>query len=84
MKMAFPLSKDRACVTIEKIKGRKHNQYRLLMGVEHIGILPAGTKMIDFEGNLFDDEGNEIKPEGRFEVTAETIDPYHLLVDIFN
>lgn len=48
-----------------------------------MGTLPEGTSMIDFEGNLFDDKGNEIFAEGKFYMTAETIDPYHLLVDMF-
>lgn len=82
MAMVRPLGKRWACVTIEKIQGRKHDQYRLLTGADSLGILDASTKMIEFKGNLFDDEGNEIHPEGKFLMTAETIDPYHLLVDI--
>lgn len=83
MAMVRPLGKDWACVTIEKIPGRKHNQYRILTGADSIGILNASTKMIEFKGQVFDDEGNELHPDGTFLMTAETIDPYHLLVDIY-
>lgn len=80
MAVVFPLSKDWACVTIKRIAGRK---YQLLTGINNIGLLSEGTKMIDFEGSLFDDEGNELHADGKFYRTAETIDPYHLLVDMF-
>ena len=34
-------------------------------------------------GKIVDDNGEEIKPTGRFLISAETIDPYHLVVDMF-
>lgn len=83
MAMIRPLGKEWACVTIEKIVGRKHNQYKVLKGMDYIGVLDASTKIIEFEGNVFDNEGNELHAEGKFYITAETIDPYHLLVDLF-
>ena len=83
MERPFSLSKDWACVTVEKIPGRKHNQYKILTGAKNVGIVQKGTKVIEFKGNIFDDEGNEVKPEGKFLMTAETIDPYHLLLDIW-
>lgn len=81
--MSFPLSNDRVCVVVEKIPGRKRNQYRLLTGEDNMGMLPAGTRVFEFEGNIFDPEGNEIKPTGRFLMTVETIDPFHLVTDMF-
>lgn len=47
-------------------------------------MIGAGTKVFERpEAKIVDDEGNEIKPTGRFLWSAETIDPYHLVVDMF-
>ena len=45
--------------------------------------MKEGTILTDFEGKLYDEDDNEIKPTGRFMISVETIDPYHLLIDIF-
>lgn len=33
--------------------------------------------------SIIDDEGNPLSPEGIFLWSAETIDPYHLVVDLW-
>lgn len=81
----FRLEQQRACVKIQKISNRigGKGKYRLLKGIDSIGLMKEGTILTDFEGKLYDEDDNEIKPTGRFMISVETIDPYHLLIDIF-
>lgn len=37
-------------------------------------LLPEDIKVLD-------DDGNVVRPSGKFYITVETIDPYHLLAD---
>lgn len=77
----FVLEQPRACVKIQKIGGR--NRYRLLKGIESVCLMKEGTILTDFNGKLYDEDDNEVQPTGVFMISAETINPYHLLVDIF-
>lgn len=80
--MTLRIEKQRACVKIERIKGRGEN-YRLLPNTDSIGLIKEGTLVQDFTGNVYDINGNKIEPTGRFMISVETIDPYHLLIDMF-
>lgn len=77
------LDRDRACVTVEKIKSKGKPTYRLLTGAENVGLLPRSTKVMELKGTIIDENGDEIHAEGRFFITVETIDPFHLVVDIY-
>ena len=45
-------------------------------------VMPVDFISNDFE--VYDKEGKEvIEQTGRFFITAETIDPYHIILDIF-
>ena len=81
MLYSYPINKNRAAVQVERV-GRT-NRFRVVEGslyminqVELVSNLPDDWKIVD-------DNGEEIKPTGRFLISAETIDPYHLVVDMF-
>ena len=45
-------------------------------------VMPVNFLSDDFK--VYDKEGKEvIEPTGLFFITAETIDPYHIILDIF-
>ena len=48
-------------------------------------VVKAGTKMIPLDTNerVVDPDGNEVPAAGRFYRSAETIDPFHLIFDMF-
>lgn len=78
--IAYPLTKPRAGVKVIHT-GTNKKTYQV---TEDIVILPAGIYMIEKPGCIITDKnGNEIKPTGRFLYTAETIDPYHIVTDMF-
>lgn len=54
-------------------------------GSEPILLMKAGTQLIELaeDERVLDSDGTLISPTGRFFRTAETIDPYHLVLDIF-
>lgn len=73
----------RACVKIELVcQKRNKKKYRVCDGLL---VLREGTKMIPLPKNMeiVDEDGDPIEATGRFYVTEETIDPYHLVTDIF-
>lgn len=72
------LSQKRVCVKVE----RKKNKLVVMQGIYE---LPPGTLLCSLYENdkVVDPEGNELKATGRYYITAETINPYHLLVDLF-
>ena len=81
MLYSYPINKNRAAVQVKRV-GRT-NRFRVVEGslyminqVELVSNLPDDWKIVD-------DNGEEIKPTGRFLISAETIDPYHLVVDMF-
>ena len=81
MLYSYPINKNRAAVQVKRV-GRT-NRFRVVEGSlcminqgEVVSNLPDDWKIVD-------DNGEEIKPTGRFIISAETIDPYHLVVDMF-
>lgn len=76
----FPLGRKRCGVKVERINKRKHT-YK----VTDVCVIGEDTLMTDLPDNfqIVDAEGDEISPTGRFIMTAETMDPYHLVVDMF-
>lgn len=76
----FPLRRKRCGVKVERINKKEH-KYK----VTDVCIIGEDTPMTDLPDNfqIVDAEGAEIKPTGRFLMTAETIDPYHIVVDMF-
>lgn len=52
---------------------------------EPVIVVRAGTKMIPLEKNerVVDPDGNEVSATGRFYRSVETIDPFHLIFDMF-
>lgn len=56
--------------------------YEVIPG--EVFILSAGTMMlVQPDAQIVDDKGGELKPTGRYLFTAETIDPFHLVTDMF-
>lgn len=75
------LRNSRAAVKVKRIDNRKQI-YEVVQG--EIFIVPAGTMMlIRPDAQVVDDEGNGLEPTGRYLFTADTIDPFHLVVDMF-
>lgn len=75
---AFYLDKPRAAVLVRKEGNR-------LVVVPGIHVLKADTLMfwLPDKYKVVNENGERIKPTGKFAVTAETLDPYHAVVDIF-
>lgn len=78
---AHYLSTPRVCVKVRRIK----NSYTFeLCAEEGVFLLPAGTRLIYPEKPIHVVyEGKEVQPAGRFVITAETIDPWHIVTDMF-
>lgn len=78
---SYPLREKRAAVKVERIDGRSH-KFRVVPG--SMFMLKPGTMVMECpEAHLFNGQGDEITPSGRFLRTAETIDPYHIVTDMF-
>lgn len=56
---------------------------RVLPGV---ALIKPGTyvRLVPEKINVVDESGGVIPASGRFYVTSETIDPYHLLIDVLD
>lgn len=79
--LAWPLGQARAAVKVERVNLRE-NQYRIVPG--SICLVAASTLMFEQpERQILDEDGEEIVPTGRFLWSAETLAPYHLVVDMF-
>lgn len=76
---AFPLRKRRVAVKVKKIG--KGNTFKVLPGLYMLGESTLVCEQPSFK--VVSDEGEEIKPTGKFLWTAETIHPYHLFTDWF-
>lgn len=64
----------------------RSKQYVLLPGREDsVVIIKAGCPIMELcDGEtVVTVDGEKVQPTGRFFITAETIDPYHYLFDIF-
>jgi len=78
-KYTFPLTKTRVAVKVEKI-GRG-NTFKVLPEIYLLKETSLVCEQPTFK--IVDDEGNEIKPSGKFLWTVETINPFHLVTDWF-
>lgn len=72
------LSNKRVCVKV----ARKGNKLEVQEGIY---FLAPGTAVLPIKSidKIVDIEGNEIEATGQFYTTAETIDPYHMITDLF-
>lgn len=75
------IGQEKAAVKVEKIKGTK--QYRIVPGEISIVRSDAVVAELPRDCSVVNDVGKEIKPMGNFLITTETIDPYHLVIDMF-
>lgn len=73
--MTFTLYKPRVAVKVEK-KGRK-----LYVIPDEIYFLKPGTRLMECRYDVVSPDGEKIEPVGRFVMTAETIDPYHMVTE---
>ena len=75
-----PLGKPRVAIKVERIG--KSNKYEVVPG--STCVLDAATLVKENkDADIIDDNGEEVTASGRFLWTAETIDPFHLVVDMF-
>ena len=81
------LKSNRAGVVVERIGRKRQHKYKLTE--KSITMVSAGTLVIPVHFlsdnfQLYNQNCNElIQPEGNFWITAETIDPYHVVIDMF-
>ena len=81
------LKSNRAGVVVERIGSERQHKYKLTE--KSITMVSAGTLVIPVHFlsdnfQLYNQNCNElIQPEGNFWITAETIDPYHVVIDMF-
>ena len=81
------LKSNRAGVVVERIGSKRQHKYKLTE--MSITMVSAGTLVIPVHFlsdnfQLYNQHCNElIQPEGNFWITAETIDPYHVVIDMF-
>lgn len=81
MKYFCPLKERRIAVMVKRIDGRSY-KFKVVPG--SVCVIKEDTVVAERpEANIFDEDGNEIKPTGRFFWSAETIDPFHLVTDMF-
>lgn len=81
MEYSYPLKERRIAVKVERIDGRSY-KFKVVPG--SICIIKEGTVVAERpEAKIFDEDGKEIKPTGRFLWSMETIDPFHLVTDMF-
>lgn len=74
------LTQNRIGVKVKCIN-KKTKTYQI---TNDISIIPKGTRLSERSNHkIVDNENNEITPTGRFLWTIETIDPYHLVTDMF-
>ena len=80
MILSETLNKERMALEVILIK---KDTYRIVPG--SLFILPPETRMIQIPASwkIVDEDNNIIPPIGYFCITAETINPYHLITDIF-
>ena len=81
------LNKERVGVKVERFGSKREHKYKITE--DSIVMVKSGTLVmpVDFlsdDFKVYDKEEKEvIEPTGRFFITAETIDPYHIILDIF-
>lgn len=69
-----------ACVTVELV-----NKTTLRV-LPKIALIKPGSyvRIVPEKINVVDESGGMITASGRFYVTSESIDPYHLLIDVLD
>ena len=74
------VKRPHACVKVELVN---KTTLRVLPGV---ALIKPGTyvQLVPEKINVIDGSSGEISASGRFYVTSETIDPYHLLIDVLD
>lgn len=81
------LNKERVGVKVERFGSKREHKYKItedsIVAVKNgTPVMPVNFLSDDFK--VYDKERKEvIEPTGRFFITAETIDPYHIILDIF-
>ena len=81
------LNKERVGVKVERFGSKREHKYKItedsiVMVKNGTLVIPVNFLSDDFK--VYDKEGKEvIEPTGWFFITAETIDPYHIILDIF-
>ena len=81
----WPIGVERACVVVKKIK---NHYYEVVQSETSIGVIQSNALVtrldfLDNKAKVYDADGNEIKPTGYFLITTETINPFHLIIDMF-
>lgn len=79
------LDKQYVACMVKCVNSRK-NKYEAVDGSAILlepGITLIPLQMISEDAKILDSLGEEIKPTGNFYITAETIDPYHYVIDYF-
>ncbi|MCC8045830.1 MAG: hypothetical protein LIP12_10075 [Clostridiales bacterium] len=81
-RFTYPIGKP--WVAVKVMRKGKRNTFEVLQ--ETPVSIPANTRVfrVPDEWKIVDDHGESLCPTGYFVMTAETIDPYHLLADVFN
>lgn len=80
------LEKSRAGLVVERFGDKRKKRYKLAENA--VCVVNAGTKIealsqIDRNATVWDAQGNErILQMGEFFITMETIDPYHIIMDM--
>lgn len=75
------LASARVAVLATRIK--TSSVFELHQGIESIALLAPGTPILIPEKIEVMCNGEEVQPSGYFAITAETIDPYHFILDMF-
>ena len=81
------LNKEKVGVKVERFGSKREHKYKIMedsivMVKSETLVMPVDFISNDFE--VYDKEGKEvIEQTGRFFITVETIDPYHIILDIF-
>lgn len=81
------LNKERVGVKVERFGSKREHKYKItedsIVAVKN-GTLVMPVNFFSDDFKVYDKEGKEvIEPTGRFFIIAETIDPYHIILDIF-
>ncbi len=78
----YPIGKKRAAIKVERINGKA---YKFKVVPNSICIIKEDTVVKERpEAKIYDEDGNEVLPTGKFLWSAETIDPFHLVTDYFD
>lgn len=79
----YYLGEKWAAVAVERCGDSRRHIYRVIP--DSVCMVGARTRVFDVPENyeIVGTDGKKIKPTGRFLLSADTIEPYHLLIDKF-